>query len=367
MGPVWRMQYLRDNRCVSATRFALLVLVMTASAASAQPNREPQRAEPGPVTRSMFNWVHTTGNAERAFRFYHDVFGIELAPHPFISGATAPEGIRAAAEAGSDELIWDLTDTGGSRSRTVFMRAANTPFGLELSEFFDIPRGTRAANPWDPGASMLIFEVRDLDEISTRLAHAGAPVVTVGGRPLATVAGRSLLVRDPDGYLIEVVQAATGEIELAAPGEIVGTTIGITVADTTAAAAFYGNLLGFEVSETRRADDSELRVLGLTSGRLEQTVASIPGTQVHVLISKFTLAASAGLQAVPFQWKIQDVGAPQFQLEVIGLDALLERTRAGGYRFLSVGERPIQRPFGRFVFVIDPDGVLVEYVERARP
>jgi len=348
-------------------RFSLLALTLSVLSVAAQQRPPAAEASESSVTRGLFNWVHTTGDAERAFRFYHDVFGIELAPHPFISGATAPEGIRPAADAGSDDLVWDLTNTRGARFRTVFMKAANTPFGLELSEFFDIPRGTRAANPWDPGASMLIFEVRDLDEISARLARAASPIVTVGRRPLATPSGRSMLVRDPDGYLIEVVQAAAGTIELATPGEIVGTSIGITVADTTVAAEFYGSLLGFEVGETRRADDSELRVLGLTNGRLEQTVTSIPGTGVHVLLSKFTLPASAGLQAKPFEWKIQDIGAPQFQLEVTGLDRLLERTRSAGYRFLSVGERPIERPFGRFVFVIDPDGVLVEYVERAQP
>jgi hypothetical protein len=44
---------------------------------------------------------------------------------------------------------------------------------------------------------------------------------------------------------------------------------------------------------------------------------------------------------------------------------LLERTRAAGYRFLSVGARPIQRPFGRFVFLLDADNILVEYAEPA--
>jgi hypothetical protein len=33
----------------------------------------------------------------------------------------------------------------GSRFRTVFMRAANTLVGLELSEFFDIARDARTA------------------------------------------------------------------------------------------------------------------------------------------------------------------------------------------------------------------------------
>ena len=99
-----------------------------------------------------------------------------------------PETIRPASQAGSDPLVWDLTNTHGSRFRTVFMRAPNTPFGLELSEFFDIARGDRRANPWDPGASALIFSVRDLDAVAGRLKARGAPVVTLGGTAVTTPA-----------------------------------------------------------------------------------------------------------------------------------------------------------------------------------
>jgi hypothetical protein len=116
-------------------------------------------AQTAPV-RGIYNWIHGTGDAERAFAFYHEVFGIELARSPFAGPApagTPPEPIRPAAQAGSDPLVWNLTNTPGSRFRTVFMRAPNTPVGLELSEFFTIARGERVANPWDPGASALIF------------------------------------------------------------------------------------------------------------------------------------------------------------------------------------------------------------------
>ena len=92
------------------------------------------------------------------------------------------------------------------------MRAANTPFGLELSEFFDIPRSERAANPWDPGASKLIVTVRDLDAVARALKARGAPVVTLGGVPVDTPFGRALLVRDPDGYLVEVRQASPAAV-----------------------------------------------------------------------------------------------------------------------------------------------------------
>ena len=255
------------------------------------------------------------------------------------------------------------------------MRAANTPFGLELSEFFDVPRSERQANAWDPGASKLIFSVRDLEAIVARLKTRRAPVVTIGGIPLNTPNGRAMLVRDPDGYLVEVRQASSAAVTAAkVSGDVIETAIGISVARRARALAFYENCY-FQVRATRTADGAELRVNGLTEGRLTQTMMSIPGIEATVVLAEFARPTTAKPAAMPFEWRVQDVGAPQFQLEVAGLDALLERTARAGYRFLSVGAKPIQRPFGRFVFAIDPDGILVEFVEptakpalsRARP
>ncbi len=303
--------------------------------------------------RGIFNWIHGTRDAERAFDFYHDVFGIDLARSPFAGGeATPPEPIRPAAQAGSDPLVWDLTDTHGSRFRTVFMRAPNTPFGLELSEFFDIERRDRAPNPWDPGASALVLYVRDFDAVVSTLKARGAPVVTLGGAPVTTPNGRAILVRDPDGCLIEVRE---GDRE---------TSIEITVASLARAREFYETLLRFTVTGTRTATREQLRLRGLSAGTLTETSMTIPGTAVRVVLSEFRLPAGTP-PARRFDWKLQDVGSPQFQLEVSGLDALIDRTKKAGYKFLSVGAKPIQRAFGRFVFAIDPDAILVEFVERA--
>jgi predicted enzyme related to lactoylglutathione lyase len=327
-------------------------------------------AQPSDAARvdGIYNWVHTTGDAERAFAFYRDVFGLELARSPFAAPAApnaSHERIRSRAEAGSDPLVWALTDTKGARFRTVFMRAPNTPFGLELSEFFDIPRETRAANPWDPGASTLVFRVRDLAAVAARVRTAGTAVVTLGGSPLDVPYGRSLLVRDTDGYLVQATQAAPAEIAVAAPGEVVSTSIAISVADTAAALGFYRNLLGFAFAPAQRAMPSELLLYGLADGGLSETTMVIPGTSVTVLLREFERPTETPQPARPLHWRIQDVGAPQFQLAVTGLDALLARTRQAGYRFVSVGEQPIERPFGRFVFVADADNVLVELVEPA--
>ena len=327
-------------------------------------------AVPPTVVRGIYNWVHTTGDAEHAFPFYRDVLDIELARSPFAGpgAADAPaEQIRPRSAASSDPLVWDLTDTHGSRFRTVFTHASNTPFGLELSEFFDIPRSERAPNPWDPGAAKLMFRVRDLAAVVAELRTRATPVVTLGGTPLDTPAGRSLLVRDPDGSLVQLTQASAAEIAGAtSDGRIVDTAIGISVADMKAALAFYSGLLGFTVRETRGATPAELRLNGLAAGELVETTTTIPGTAVSVVLAGFRVPAGTAPAPNPYQWRVQDVGAPQLQLEVTGLDALLGRTTRAGYRFLSVGAKPIERPFGRFVFAIDPDGVLVEFVEPAR-
>ena len=268
----------------------------------------------------LYNWIHSTADSEKSFPFYRDVLGIELTRSPFAGPAPAnapPERIRPVSDAAPDPLIWDLTDTRGSRFRNVFTRAPNTPFGLELSEFLDIPRETRAANPWDPGASSLIFQVRDLNGVMAKLTAARAPIVTLGNTPIDTPAGRSVLVRDPDGYLIQLTQASPSAIAAArSAGQIVATSIGISVDDTARALTFYQGLLGFEVRETRRATPAELRLNGLAAGQLTQTRTAIAGTDIAVVFSEFTVPANAAAPATPFRWRIQDVGAPQFQLQV---------------------------------------------------
>ncbi|MEO8466215.1 MAG: VOC family protein [Gammaproteobacteria bacterium] len=348
---------------------ASAALALTALAPVFAQQRTAAAAAPPTVVRGIYNWVHTTGDAERAFPFYRDVLGTELARSPFAPPPPAkapPEQIRPKSAAGSDALVANLTNTPGARFRTVFTHASNTPFGLELSEFLDIPRSERPPNPWDPGAAKLIFRVRDLAAVLAELRARATPVVTLGGAPLDTPAGRSLLVRDPDGSLVQLTQASAAEIAGAkSDGQIIDTAVGITVADMNAALSFYSGLLGFPAQTAWRATAAELNVNGLAEGELVETTTTIPGTAVSVVLASFRVPRGTAAAPNPYQWRIQDVAAPQLQLEVTGLDALLERTTRAGYRFLSIGAKPIDRPFGRFVFVIDPDGVLVEFVEPA--
>lgn len=319
--------------------------------------------------RGLYNWIHTTAQGELTFPFYRDMFGMVLVASPFggpVPAGAPPPRIRPASEARSDELIWKLTDSEGSRFRNIFMHTPNTPFGLELSEFYDIPRSERPASPWDPGASRLIFHVRNLEELYARLREGNTPVVSLEGIQ-TTAAGRSVLIRDPDAYLIELVQASAREIAAAvAPDEeVIATHIGLTVADTARSLRYYQNLLGFQLLATRQGSAVDLQLNGLAGGSLNQTTLQIPGTETQVVLSEFQVPAGTVPPPRALTWGIEDVGSPQFQLQVSNLDSLITRTQEAGYDFLSWDAEPIQRAFGRFVFAIDPDGILVEYVEPA--
>lgn len=346
-------------------RLALMSAELVGCVAAVAALADSAAAQGDGTVRGLYHFVHSTADAERTFAFYREVLGIELARSPFApvppAGAPPPR-IAPRAEARGDPLVSDLTDTKDARFRTVFMHAPNTSFGLELSEFLDIPRSDRPANPWDPGASMIEFAVRDLDAVLAAAEARGAPVVTKGGAPASAPDGPVVLVRDPDGYLIRLRQGSAAAIATAGPGQIIGTRIEITVASTAASFAFYRDLLHLEVRPSQAATESELRSYGLDRGTLTETPVVIPGTGTALMLLEFSVPSGVP-PPEPFHWRIQDVGSPQLQLEVRDLDALIGRTRTAGYRFLSVGAKPIQRPFGRFVFAIGPDAELVEYVE----
>ena len=331
----------------------------------------PAPAASAAVATGIFNWIHSTADLDRGYAFYHEVFGIEMVNAVFgaIPGAPPPKTIRKRSEAAADPIIGDLTNTKGARFRNVFMRLPNTPFGLELSEFNDIEARTVQPNLWDPGATTLILEVRDIDAVMAAVRKAGAPIVTSSAAPVnigtAKAPARSILIRDPDGYLIEIMQATPDSLSHAEGGDtVIGAAIGLSLSDLDKERAFYSGMLGFAIHSGAgfKADKAVLDWMGLRKGRVRISAAYVPGTQARVEFYEFQ-----GVSGSPVRLRIQDPGAPQLQLRVHDLDPLIDRVKQAGYTFVSIGAKPIQPAFGRFVFALDPNGVLVEFVEPSKP
>jgi len=319
----------------------------------------------------IFNWIHSTADLDRGYAFYHEVFGLEMVNPPFgvIPGAPPPNTIRRRSEAIADPVIGELTNTGGARFRNVFMRLPNAPFGLELSEFNDIEIRALLPNLWDPGATTLILEVRDIDAVLTAIRKDRAAIVTLSAEPVnigtTRAPSRSILVRDPDGYLVQVIQATPDSLSRARGAEaVIGAAIGVSVSDLDKERAFYNGMLGFDIHGTSgfRTNKAVLDLVGLQKGRLRLGAAYVPGTQARVEFYEFK-----DVRGSPVRLRIQDPGAPQLQLRVRALDQLIHDVKKAGYDFVSVGAKPIQRAFGRFVFALDPNGVLVEFVEPSQP
>ena len=188
--------------------------------------------------------------------------------------------------------------------------------------------------------------------------------MTIGGIALNTPNGRAMLVRDPDGYLVEARQASSAAVSAAkTSGDVIETAIWISVARRERALEFYEKLLGFQVRATRTANDAELRVNGLAEGKLTQTMMSIPGIDATVVLAEFARPTTAKPAAMPFEWR--RAGRRRAAIPARGgRPRRAARTYdEGGLPFHQRGAKPIQRPFGRFVFAADPDGVLVEFVE----
>jgi catechol 2,3-dioxygenase-like lactoylglutathione lyase family enzyme len=298
----------------------------------------------------LFNWIHSTSDADRGVAFYRDVLGLTLVHPEFNPPPPTPPVLRPRAQGGADPLVWDLTGTKGSTFRNAFMHLSGVPFGHELSEFTGIPQRTVRAHPWDSGATISIFHVPDLDRVMAALARDGAEIVTAGRRPVTVGGTRAVVARDPDGHLVEVVESPT-----------VGAAIGLTVASLAATRRFYGDLLGFVFETPTRFETEGRALLGMTGGEYRVSAARVPGTAIRLEFYEFR-----GIASTPARWRFQDPGSPQFQFRVRDLNALLDASIRAKVPFVSAGRKPIDRPFGRFVFVEDPDGVFVEYVEPRR-
>jgi len=327
---------------------AIALLTVTASAHAPGFGAAPKNDGRTAAVTGLFNWIHSTADLDRSVEFYRSVFGLDLANSPFASAQAAPPArVRPRTESSSDPLVWDLTGTRGSRFRSAFLRLPGAAFGHELSEFLDIDQRPVRADIWAPGATMSIFHVRDVDRVVTALKKAGAEIITRGGMPVRVGQVRAVVARDPDGHLVQAVESATS-----------GAAIGLTVTNLPATRRFYEDVLGFRL-ETPAAFERDARdLLGMDTGEYRVSAALVPGTSIRIEFYEFR-----GLPSTPVRWRFQDPGAPQLQFRVRDLDALLAVSRRAGVPFVSAGQKPIQRAFGRFVFVTDPDGAFVEYVE----
>jgi catechol 2,3-dioxygenase-like lactoylglutathione lyase family enzyme len=334
-------------------RFAFPLVL--AAAVFAQPQPAPTNS---PVV-GILNYIHAVNNLDRTLAFYHQVFGLDGDPRPFPN-----PGVPA------------LTNSPGVTLRLGTLRLPNAAFGMELTEFSAADRKPGQARRTDPGAAALILSVKDIDPIFAAIKQTNAPIITTSGAPVkldpTDPSLRSILIRDPDGYIVQVVQTPPADGEPAVPGNVHSVAMGLTVGDMEANRKFYHGLLGFDL--TGKLDFSTNPALldlngvlngapnGASGAKFQVVSSDVPGTKANMEFYEFQ-----GVPRTPFHLRVTDPGAPALCLRVKDLDGLLARLRAAGTPVTSLNGAVVQfSPTIRNIFVTDPNGLNIELYEQTQ-
>jgi catechol 2,3-dioxygenase-like lactoylglutathione lyase family enzyme len=138
---------------------------------------------------------------------------------------------------------------------------------------------------------------------------------------------------------------------------------GVTVSDLDRSLAFYRDLLGMEVSMERVFTEPYIfEIVALQPAAMRIAYLKIPQSPVIIELIEFQ-----GIERHSGAARPCDPGTGHFCLYVGDIDALHERLRAKGYASRSAA--PVTVTAGpnrgsKVVYMLDPDGYLVELFER---
>jgi len=277
---------------------------------------------PVDVIGSSGNMSPIISNLDEALHFYVDLLGYQMPRQPRkISHADVPFPVLLNNQGTPDATL---------RWVSVFIPGK---WRLELLEFGDIERTPVTARPQDPGAMTLVLQVRDLDALLAKLKAAKVPVVTTGGQPITLTSSngkvRAVTVKDPVGHFVELEQPdplpATG-----APtdGNVLGSRVRITVADTDDTLRLYRDKFGFKAQVGPFVSDAtRLRLMGMPNAQFRIAETAVPNVPDQVL----EFIEFKGIDRKPLRGRISDPGSSRIQLRVRDLPtAIREFTSVGG-------------------------------------
>ena len=321
-----------------------LSAILLASVAFAQIGPAPNTGVP---TVGILNYIHAVNKLEPTLAFYHEVFGLDGEPRPFPN-----PGVPA------------LTNSPGVSLRLAVLRLPNAGFGFELTQFSGVDSHAGTPKHTDPGAALIALRVKDMAPVLAAIKKLNTPIITTSGGPVTieTPNGkiRSMLIRDPDGYVIEVVESTPAE-GVKAEGNVFGASMGLTVADMESTEKFYHGSLGFDLKGNMEfaSNPAILDLTGAPHAKNREMTAMVPGTKALMAFYEYQ-----GIPRTPFHLRVPDPGAPAVALRVTDIEGLLSRMRAAGVKVTSARGELVQfSPTIRNIFVEDPNGLNIELFE----
>jgi catechol 2,3-dioxygenase-like lactoylglutathione lyase family enzyme len=248
---------------------------------------------------------------------------------------------------GGDEVIRQLYGAPGIETRMAKMSINSNVSGGKFVVYLREIRGIARANlsvhaAWEPGATHFGIVVPDAHALWARLQQAGMLRARSWGEALVSppgvTIGQMAYVTDPDGLDVEIIdqspaipaRGGSPAIPASPPGI---SHVGIIVADSDKARAFYGKLFGgvWQATEApwMQGDFFDSAVGGhgniLRFFNLAFPEAYAPDARLNLELVEFQNRKKPLLRR-----NVTDIGAAYFGFEVKNLDAFLTRALAAG-------------------------------------
>jgi catechol 2,3-dioxygenase-like lactoylglutathione lyase family enzyme len=139
---------------------------------------------------------------------------------------------------------------------------------------------------------------------------------------------------------------------------------GITVSNLERSLAFWRDVIGFELSHTAHQKGELAReITGVDGAEIKLAVLKTPGAHKIELLEYLAPADRKRVSLRPC-----DVGSVHVALLVEDLDAVLARIAASGWKAAGKPQTLTAGPNAgkRVVYVRDPDGVTIEFMQPAK-
>lgn len=298
-----------------------------------------------------------TPNVEQSWSFYRKYFGMD---------------IKIFEEAAEAPLMTKYT--GGVVQRRTATLALNMQGGGGMEIWQYTSRGTEPADfeltLGDLG--LYICKIKSKDVAATYQWYKKEGLDLVGGLSKDPQGNLHFYLRDPQGNLFEVVSSTDWFSETKdLTGGPYGAVIGVS--DIERSLKLYRDVLGYDVvafDETNACIDFAALPGG---GRKVRRVLLRHQEPRKGAFSKMLGASEIELvQALDYEGKKifenrfwGDLGYIHLCFDVRNMDALKQACEAGGFPFVidSANSFDMGQAAGRFTYIEDPDGTLIEFVE----
>jgi len=322
-------------------RFFLAAVMLITTAFAEQPAANAVR---------LSKYILTVSDLDKTYAFYHDALGIQL-------DGNVTELRKPQPGSPANQITGSPADSSFRNANT---RIPGADFTFEFIELTGQPRTARHPRLQDPGASVLVLNVRDADSALAAVKRAGAKVVTLGGAPLALrpeSKTRAVFVTDPDGFYVELLQLDPAPATTApASSMVIGARWGTVVENAEKSANFYRDHFGMESKSAGAFKDANLlRLAGLDKGELRIHTIQVPGRNEVWEFFEF-----AGVDRKPVHFNVPDPGSRQLGFQVHDVDAAAEAYKSAGGAIVSKDAKIIRGASNAMALMRDPDGVYLE-------